>query len=325
MYSKMEAVLIGARQLTPAVDLQITCGRKGATGAPVDKDRYFFMRHRPDRQVRTGGKMTEARSQFPGLDALQGSSTFSGHLVHDDFGMAAQGSGFIAYRPPGQPVAPNARPWCSSSDGETATRWMGSEWKEIACPNRLCPHLMEGCKIKTSLVFALAEPGFPALLSRWSTQSIHTFSAVAAFRRTVAGLMESMGLPVSFLGVPIRVAVREKTTTKGRFPVQDVTLGGDLGAALAAKHRLISGLAGLMARVPLALAEGDAYPEADDHDLSGPPVRVLSAPATLPRKCPECGAPMEPKQGRSGLGWSCTGCPTMVGPDGTVHHVGGPS
>jgi hypothetical protein len=297
------------------VDVQITCGRKGDSGAPVDKDRYFLMRHRPD--ITIAGK--DARSRYPGLDALQGLPSIRGVLLLDDWNALTTGTGFKAYRPPGQPVAPNGRPWCVSDDGANATRWMGKEWKDITCPARECPHFMadKGCRIGTNIMFALREPGFPSLLCRWSTQSIYTFDAVVAFRRTVAEYIAAMRLPLSFFGVPIRLGIRQKVTPKGRFPVQDITLDGALGDALLAGNRLRAELADVIARLPAALLEAGAYPEVDADDL-GAGMRVLPAPATRTTSCPECKADLEPVQGKTGLGWRCRPCALFITPDGTV-------
>lgn len=44
----------------------------------------------------------------------------------------------VNYRPDGEPVAPQSRPWCSSRDALTAERWTGQEWVTIPCPGDRC-------------------------------------------------------------------------------------------------------------------------------------------------------------------------------------------
>lgn len=231
----------------PPVDVVATVGYADAGGIPRNKDRFYFVRPMATRQVERGRAKGAAREFAPGFGAWNKDG--SGGLaqltatIHHARIEDAMSSSLTAYTAPrdirsqrGFDAPPNQRPWCSSEDGETRTRWTGAEWETAPCTNEACPFLADGtCKPRIALTFTLTMDGYPTVKAFWESKSWNTMRHFKTWQDEVeaewATMLEDAGLPqipVRWSQMPIRLQVGEKSGRRGtgdwaRWPEVQIT------------------------------------------------------------------------------------------------------
>lgn len=220
-------------------------------------------------------------------------------LVHSRLDDAME-AGLAAPVGPQREDVPGGRPWCSSSGGDTATRWMGDAhgWRAVPCGEE-CEHLLaRRCKPLTRILFvpvwkdpAPGEAARPAPLCRYSTGSWNTTSSLAGVRRAMLDAAESLGLAdPSFYGVVLRLTATEETRKARdgnpgrRFPVVRFEVDCDLQDVLVTQTRLREEARRAGRPLPVEAARiGDITPEETAEDL-----RELAGPgldlSPLPRQ-----------------------------------------
>lgn len=180
--------------------------------------------------------------------------TFVLELVHADID-AALGGAMTCHRGlSGDPAPPKNRPFCSSEDMETATRWSADGWSKLRC-SELCryrrsPGLSKGghplpppCKPVSRLLGVPVwrdpeKPGRHRPLMKLVSQSWGTANALGGLRSYLIATANELGLPAdkrSFYGVQIILTSELTRNEKGRYWTLSASVTGDLQATLLAQ------------------------------------------------------------------------------------------
>ena len=258
----------------------LAVGRKGPSGAPVERDRFHIVWPTEDDAGRR-----PAHPQFRQYNEAKPEARRQvfGVLTH-----ATQDACFeYAYRaqaPKGEKAPPSRRPWCTG-DGETAMRFAGMDgqtevFRPCACPGRLCPYQQTepaGCKAHMRLLFMLAwreGSSLPAMLGKFTSNSYHTTAGVVGFFGALYGVAASFGLApeqVNLAGLRfvLTLTERKNAARRSRYPVVTMTPVDDIPTFLEQQVQRSRAMLSVAPRAVAALTDRSqtaAEVEAADYD-----------------------------------------------------------
>lgn len=216
------------------VGVVLAAGRKGPTGAPIERDRLHLVW-----PVEDAHRVRPPHPQFARFNQADATRrrTIYGVLTHATEAECFEYN-YRAQAPRGEKAPPSGRPFCSG-DGETALRFRGLDngderFEPCACPARACPYQQTnpaGCKAHMRLLFMLAWPAsadMPSMLCKFTSNSYHTTAGMVGFFQTVYSVAASFGLSpeqVSLAGLRFVLTLTERTNSarKSRYPVVTIT------------------------------------------------------------------------------------------------------
>ncbi len=284
----------------------MTCGLKQAGGGmvPGSTDRFWI-------GLATGADKRTARKSHPAFSAFnadkkRGESPLQAFvrclLVHSNLNDARK-IDRGAYRGPKNDRRvknpSHQGPWCSG-DGTSASRWGGSKYKTIECPNLNCPFAQgvePPCKARLSLLFYPRWDGtpfeaarMPQLLTKYVTRGRRMLESFEGMVQHARAQAESFGITIeSWHGYPFAMTLSKRTAPGKRYTDVAFTADGDLLAWLQAQRERVAALSGVE---PFGLLEPESNTETwagIDQDLVSPdavgpsikPASVSVAPTDL--------------------------------------------
>lgn len=301
-------------------------GRKSESGAPIDRDRFFFASP-VERNATFQGSKGPYQSVFRPLHAHPQFQQFHGRtpehrrsikgvLIH---GTAEDCWGYnlgAQELPAPWPKHPNRAPACQGTN-KVALRYFGSErpsgfekaevgadgYGRIPCGDA-CPYRQRGpnkgplCKPKGRLLFRLFTKDLPACIVKLNTQSWFTVQSIQGFFEHVelqAATLLGGELPNLF-GLPFFLRLEERSTPVGTFPVMTMTPAVDLQDWLLGQRQRLAALQGKSAPPPVRLSDPEEQDAAalDFADIEMPA-------AALPEHVPATSGPagLGPKEKQS--------------------------
>lgn len=292
---------------TRHIQARVTISMCSANGIPQRKDRFFVVTPRCDRQVELGGQKQDRSSPMSGFETWNlskgqddkltyaGRRTFRMRLQHVEIDDAYSIS-CRCQRAPNAPKPPGKTPYCSTRDGETATRWDGKQFAPMPCAGEKCPlrqyhgegnRKMKPAKTVFTLVGRIDEDDYPHLLVSVPTGSdfnVKEFvGLVEGTEKQWADMCEVAGitLPMSWYGLPIELTVYEATGDETRYPRIHYALATDLETVfkISLTHR--QALADSVRSLPTSAQHllTAAVQEADDAEVIFPQDGEGEAPA----------------------------------------------
>lgn len=285
---------------TPAAVL--TCGlkQKGGGMQPGSTDRFWL-------GLATGADKKTPRQAHPAFAAFNAVPKMRGSvpaqafmrclLVHADLDQART-IHRVAYRGPPTDKRvdnpPHQGPWCSG-DGSIASRWDGTEYTGIECPNLRCPFTQGDappCKAQLAVLFyprweetSFAGAGMPQLSLKYVSRGrrmLGSFEGMIEAARQVA--RDALRLEIkSWFGFPFTMTLAKRTAPGKRYTDVSFTADGDLVAWLRNQQERAKEIGG---QAPVGLLDPAIRTEewaGIDEDVTSPdPVGPASIkPATV--------------------------------------------
>jgi hypothetical protein len=223
----------------------LTIGRKGASGAPIETDRFFIVSpyEGPD----------GVRPLLPEFHRFNSAPAAARQVILGNLVHTLQADAWTHYLrahrlPKPNPNPSSGAPACQG-DGTRATRFDGladdgaERWREIACPHRLCEFRLgadpKPCRPFGRLYFRPSWAHYrdgdfrnlPTPLMKWSTTSWFTVANMVGLFEHVATQATALRLPeASIYGLPFSLRLSRKTrpSQKRAFPVVTATPEIDL-------------------------------------------------------------------------------------------------
>lgn len=261
----------------------LTIGRKGSSGAPTETDRFFFVQ-----PVDTKVGDQRVRPLHPSFSAYNEADaklrqSLKCNLVHErredcfEHYLRAQ---VLSSK---WPAHPQKRAACTG-DGTKATRFFGfkedksEDWREIDSCGETCEFRIGDRKLCKPFARLLFRPRFdsgkfPSLLTKLTSGSWHSVSAMLGFFQFIDDLARGLGMQsYSLIGLPFVITLSTKTKPQAaqRFPVMSFSIDGDPVAFFLAQRenvRILSG--GEPKLIPASLSDDEQQlPEIVASDLS---------------------------------------------------------
>lgn len=275
----------------------VTVGTKGANGAPIDRDRFYFKS--VFAQDVGGVQRKEPHPAFAAYNKAEADKrrTLRGNLVHARVEDCFE-AGLAAQKLKGFPSHPKKIPTCCG-DGKKATRFYGKkedgsdDFRVIDCPNDLCfarIGRVKECRPAVRLLFRVnwnEGVALPKILVRLVSHSWNSAANFQGFFDYLTEQAQAFGLgEFSVFGIPFAITLTEKTNPeeKSRFPVLTITPECDLQDYFVWQRKQLESFGGKLALpAPLSAPENSA-PEivaADFADIV--PGLPISKPANAPQ------------------------------------------
>jgi hypothetical protein len=225
----------GIKGLTGTVPISavLTIGKKGPTGAPVEKDRFYIKDVQADDN--------DVRGEHPLFAKYNHADPkhrkyIQGNLMHAEIPKAWTHR-LAAYRGPKGTNPPNRKPFCVG-DGRQAVQFDESsqQFLEIDCPNDLCQFRQGAkplCKPSATLIFRVRwheGSSLPSLMMKFSTKSWYTIRYMLGVFEQVESAADGFGVEPNVFGLPFSLRLTEETNRekKSRFPVVVMQIETDL-------------------------------------------------------------------------------------------------
>ncbi len=205
----------------------LTIGVKGPSGAPIEKDRLHIVWPQENAQG--------IRERHPRFRVFNDAKPERRQIVYGQLVHPSRADCFeFNYRnqfTPGQPAHPGKVPFCVGN-GETARRWNGDEFVEMACPGEKCEFRMKKnrppCKPWMRLLFRLVwnPEGLPTPLTKYTSGSWNTIRNAVGFFDHLERQATALGfVDYSLMGFRLALQLTEKSNAKmkTRFPVLSFT------------------------------------------------------------------------------------------------------
>ena len=283
------------------VQARLTIGMCDDVGIPRNKDRFFLVTAKVDRQVQMGRGKQDRASPHPKCDAfnfakgerggkaIRGQASVRVLIQHQDIEDAYR-IGCRCQQASGYPIAPGKRPLCQTWDGVTASRWDGQGFTDIQCLGSECPLRDEPppdakgqrqarpAKTQFKLIARLDEEDIPALLvSECTGSDINVANFVSLVETTTLQWEQfcqasGVSIPMNWFLIPIRMTVYAVTGDNTRSPRIDYTLDCDIREVFQRRvewqQRMVGWGSALLAtaQAPLQLKAADLITE-DIDDL----------------------------------------------------------
>lgn len=232
---------------TPTYSGTLGVGRKGESGAPVDKDRFYIgspvlsSREFQGRSGKYAGMVHELHPQFSLWNAKADKhlrQSLSVVIMHQKLEEAFAYTPFRAYQLKAFPAESGNS---CEGDGDRAMRWVKGERKEIACPGTKCEFYQRGeCKVHISLIVVpmwdaavkklAVDRGFPEppeLPLRYQSSGRHMASSLLSFISSAEKLTGKGRRKINWQGCPILMSLGEKSSkaNRTRYPVVTFSQG----------------------------------------------------------------------------------------------------
>ena len=219
----------------------LAVGKKGPSGAPIERDRFHVLRSHAQ-TAKFGGRsglVREPHPSFPKFNAAppEHRQSVSAVLAHAtaaecwEHRLQAQVLPGIAH--------PRKAPACKG-DGETAERWdpQREEFVTMACPHDRCPHRQTdgrkpaACKPWMKFLARFSSPKMPQLLFKYTSGSWNTVKAFLGFFESFERNCRNLGVDpatVPLFGLPVVLQLQERTdaSQKRKFPVVTIAVSED--------------------------------------------------------------------------------------------------
>jgi hypothetical protein len=268
----------------------LSIGRKGPSGAPIDKHRFFIVRPVADARGKDGRRdphplYTTFNQLAPAGDGAKAHdeirSTVRGVLVHADH-LDAWTESLVADKIAGH-MHPTGGPSCKG-DGTRALRWSDKlgGYGSLPCPDRQCPYRQPtqgnngrpqrpACHPHAKLIFQLRMKS-ASLLCKFTSNAWETSESIKGFFDFIHQQAALMGVDrVNHYGLPFALTLAQRTGQGSRYSVvhmspdfgEDRTLQEWLGTQSAARRQLAAEV-GLLQLGTAATLDDDAEDVAAD-------------------------------------------------------------
>lgn len=253
-----------------SVSCALTVGKKGANGAPTEKDRFHLLTGDADDaefSKRDGGTYkAPMRKGHPDYEAFNAASaqyrkSIPAVLYHLRVEQAWEhryncGSGPVAVER-GIPAHPKKAAVCKG-DGVNADRWNGREYVRIPCPGDACPLRLPGPNFQGRPSKPPCGPWMRFIARtawhrdgkqlrdntfKYTSGGWNSAAEFKGFFEEFNGICTGFGVDprdVPLFGMPVRLTLSERTNVeaKSRFPVVTIAIDGELDMVAWIGHQL---------------------------------------------------------------------------------------